>query len=136
MKTEEILSYCDHTLLSPAATWRDIKCVCDDAYEFHAASVCIPPSFVHAVSDYVGDQVKICTVIGFPNGYNETAVKVFETERAVKNGADEIDAVINIGKVKEGYPRIKGGEKELPHILLISIASEIVPKAEGNPGEL
>ncbi|MBQ9480820.1 MAG: deoxyribose-phosphate aldolase [Clostridia bacterium] len=102
MKTEEILSYCDHTLLSPSATWRDIKCVCDDAYEFHTASACIPPSFVHAASDYVGDQVKICTVIGFPNGYNETAVKVFETERAVKDGADEIDAVINIGKVKEG----------------------------------
>ncbi len=96
----EILSKCDHTLLSQSATWEEIKVVCDDGIKYGTASVCIPPSFVKEAKSYVGDRLKICTVIGFPNGYNTTAVKVFETEDALKNGADEIDAVINIGDLK------------------------------------
>lgn len=96
-----ILSKCDHTLLKQDATFEQIKGICDDAIKYNTASVCIPPSFVKAASDYVGDKVKICTVIGFPNGYNTTDVKCFEAADAVKNGADEIDMVINIGWVKE-----------------------------------
>lgn len=97
-----ILSRVDHTLLSPAATWEEIKKICDDGMKYGTASVCIPPSFVKEASEYVGDKLKICTVIGFPNGYNTTAVKCFETEDAVRNGADEIDMVINIGDLKAG----------------------------------
>lgn len=96
-----ILSKCDHTLLKQDATFEQIKGICDDAIKYNTASVCIPPSFVKAASDYVGGKVKICTVIGFPNGYNTTDVKCFEAADAVKNGADEIDMVINIGWVKE-----------------------------------
>ena len=100
MDIKTILSKCDHTLLSQSATWNDIKAICDDGIKYATASVCIPPSFVKEAKDYVGKQLKICTVIGFPNGYNTTAVKVFETEDAIKNGADEIDMVINIGDLK------------------------------------
>lgn len=95
-----ILSKCDHTLLIQSATWNDIKAICDDGIKYATASVCIPPSFVKEAKEYVKDQLQICTVIGFPNGYNTTATKVFETEDAVKNGADEIDMVINIGDLK------------------------------------
>ena len=100
MNIEKILEKCDHTLLTQSATWEDIKGICDDGIKFSTASVCIPPSFVKEAKDYVGTALKICTVIGFPNGYNTTAVKVFETEDAIKNGADEIDMVINIGDLK------------------------------------
>ena len=100
MELTKILSKCDHTLLSQSATWSDIKGICDDGIKYATASVCIPPSFVKEAKDYVGNQLKICTVIGFPNGYNTTAVKVFETKDAVDNGADEIDMVINIGDLK------------------------------------
>ena len=100
MDIKEILSKCDHTLLSQTATWEEIKAVCDDGIKYKTASVCIPPSFVKRAKDYAGDKLAVCTVIGFPNGYNTTAVKVFETEDAVKNGADEIDMVINIGELK------------------------------------
>lgn len=99
---QDILSKCDHTLLSVTATWEDIKKICDDGIKYSTASVCIPPSFVAQAKEYVGDRLKICTVIGFPNGYNTTATKVFETTDALKNGADEIDMVINIGKLKAG----------------------------------
>ena len=99
---QDILSKCDHTLLSVTATWEDIKKICDDGIKYSTASVCIPPSFVAQAKEYVGDRLKICTVIGFPNGYNTTATKVFETADALKNGADEIDMVINIGKLKAG----------------------------------
>ncbi len=101
MEIESILSKVDHTLLSQSATWKQIKSICDDGMKYRTASVCIPPSFVRQAKNYVGENLKICTVIGFPNGYNTTAVKCFETEDAVKNGADEIDMVINIGWVKE-----------------------------------
>ena len=102
MEVKEILTYCDHTLLSQSATWDEIRAICDDGMKYHTASVCIPPCFVKKAKDYVGDRLAICTVIGFPNGYNTTAVKVFETEDAVKNGADEIDMVINVGSLKAG----------------------------------
>ena len=100
MELKTILSKCDHTLLAQGATWSDIKAICDDGIKYATASVCIPPSFVKEAKEYVKDALQICTVIGFPNGYNTTAVKVFETEDAVKNGADEIDMVINIGDLK------------------------------------
>ncbi|MEI6579960.1 MAG: deoxyribose-phosphate aldolase [Eubacteriales bacterium] len=100
MNIEKILSCVDHTLLSVTATWEDVKVICNDGMKFKTASVCIPPSFVKIAKEYVGDKVAVCTVIGFPNGYNTTAVKLFETEDALKNGADEIDMVINIGALK------------------------------------
>ena len=102
MVLSQILNRCDHTLLKQTATWAEIAALCDEAYEFNTASVCIPPSFVHKASHYVGDQVKICTVIGFPNGYNAMQAKATETKIAVDDGADEIDVVINIGALKEG----------------------------------
>ncbi len=101
MDVKGILSKCDHTLLAQAATWDEIRAVCDDGIKYGTASVCIPPSFVKQAKDYVGDRLAICTVIGFPNGYNTTAVKCYETEQAVLDGADEIDMVINIGWLKE-----------------------------------
>lgn len=101
MDIKEILSKCDHTLLAQTATWNEIKCVCDDGIKYKTASVCIPPCYVKEAKEYVGDRLKICTVIGFPNGYSTTAVKCFETEDAVKNGTDEIDMVINIGWLKD-----------------------------------
>ncbi len=101
MEIKEILSKVDHTLLSQGATWEEIKAICDDGMRYGTASVCIPPSYVQRVKKYVGDRLKICTVIGFPNGYNTTAVKCFETAEAVQNGADEIDMVINLGWLKE-----------------------------------
>lgn len=102
MDIRNILAHCDHTLLAQTATWEDIRTVCDDGMKYGTASVCIPPCYVKAAKDYVGEKLAICTVIGFPNGYETTAVKVFETEDAVKNGADEIDMVINIGALKAG----------------------------------
>ncbi|CEK29687.1 deoxyribose-phosphate aldolase [[Clostridium] sordellii] len=101
MDKNVILSTVDHTLLKQTATWEDIKVICEDAMKYEVASVCIPPSFVKKAKDFVRDKMKVCTVIGFPNGYNTTAVKVFETVDAIKNGADEIDMVINLGMVKE-----------------------------------
>lgn len=97
----EILSKVDHTFLKQTATWNDIKELCDDAIRYNTASVCIPPSFVKKAKEYVNEKMKVCTVIGFPNGYNTTDVKVFETKDAIQNGADEIDMVINIGMLKE-----------------------------------
>ena len=101
MDLEKILSAGDHTLLTQGATWEEIKGICDDGMKYHTASVCIPPSYVRQAKEYVKDALAVCTVIGFPNGYSTTAVKCFETEDAVKNGADEIDMVINIGWVKD-----------------------------------
>lgn len=99
---QEILKYVDHTLLKQESTWEEIKELCDDAIKYDTASVCIPPSFVKQAQEYVERKLKICTVIGFPNGYNTTDVKVYETRNAIKNGADEIDMVTNIGWVKQG----------------------------------
>ena len=101
MEFKEILSYVDHTLLSQTATWEEIKAICDDGIKYGCASVCIPPSYVKKASEYSDGRIKICTVIGFPNGYNTTKVKCFEAFDAVENGADEIDMVINIGMLKD-----------------------------------
>lgn len=100
----EVLSKVDHTLLSPDATWDDIKMIIDDAVEYGTASACIPPAYVKPAVEYLKAKeitLPICTVIGFPNGYSTTAVKVFEAQDAIKNGADEIDMVINIGLLKD-----------------------------------
>ena len=102
MDVKNILSKCDHTLLGQTATWEQIKKICDDGMKYQTASVCIPPCYVKQAKEYVGDKLAICTVIGFPNGYNTTAVKVFETKDAIAGGADEIDMVINIGLLKAG----------------------------------
>lgn len=102
MEKEEILAHCDHTLLAPTATWDEIREICDDGIKYHTASVCIPPCYVKKAKEYVGDKLTICTVIGFPNGYNTTTVKLLETEEALRDGADEIDMVINIGELKAG----------------------------------
>ena len=104
MNIEKILSMVDHTLLKQESTWEQIKSLCDDAIKYNTASVCIPPSFVRQAKEYMieqGANIAICTVIGFPNGYNTTNVKWFETKDAVINGADEIDMVINIGWLKD-----------------------------------
>lgn len=101
MDTKEICRHVDHTLLTQGATWADIKKICDDAIAYGTASVCIPPSYVAQAKEYCGDKMAVCTVIGFPNGYNTTAVKEFETKDALAGGADEIDMVINNGWVKD-----------------------------------
>ncbi len=108
MEIEKILSTCDHTLLHQDATFDDIKALCDDAIKYHTASVCIPPCYVKDAKAYVGDRMKICTVIGFPNGNMTTTVKVLETFDAIDKGADEIDMVINIGRLKsKDYDYVK-----------------------------
>lgn len=101
MDKKLIFDKVDHTLLTQTATWEEIRQICEDAITYGTASVCIPPSYVKQAKEYVKDQMKVCTVIGFPNGYNTTAVKVFETKDAIANGADEIDMVINIGMLKD-----------------------------------
>ncbi len=114
MDVQEILSKCDHTLLGQTATWQDIKAVLDDGIKYKTASACIPPCYVKKAKEYVKDKLAICTVIGFPNGYNTTTVKVFETNEAIKEGADEIDMVINIGALKEkNYEYVKNEIAEI-----------------------
>ena len=102
MEIKEITSMVDHTVLGTTATEKDIFTLCDEAIKFNAASVCIPPCYVSSAKKYVGDKMKICTVIGFPNGYHTLGTKCFEAEEAIKNGADEIDMVINVAKLKNG----------------------------------
>lgn len=111
MTQKDILAKVDHTLLAQTATWEEIRQICNDGMRYETASVCIPPSYVEQAKNYVGDRLKICTVIGFPNGYNTTAVKEFETKDALKKGADEIDMVINLGWVRDG--RFDLVEKEI-----------------------
>ena len=101
MDVKKILSMVDHTCLSQSATWKKIKQICDEGMKFETASVCIPPSFVRRASEYVGGKLKICTVVGFPNGYNTTETKIFETKDAISNGANEIDMVVNLGFIKD-----------------------------------
>ncbi len=101
MDSKEILSHVDHTLLAPDAAWEDIRVLCEEGIHYGTASVCIPASYVAQAKEYVGDRLKICTVIGFPCGYSTTAVKCFEAADAIRNGADEIDMVINIGWLKD-----------------------------------
>lgn len=101
MEKKEVLKIVDHTLLSQTATWEEILQILDDGIKFEAASACIPAAYVKQAADYVAGRLPICTVIGFPNGYSTTAVKVFEAKDAIANGADEIDMVINIGYLKD-----------------------------------
>ena len=102
MDRENLFQAVDHTLLAQTATWEEIRRICDDALAYHTASVCIPPSYVKRAAEYLAGRMAVCTVIGFPNGYQTTAVKCFETKDALDNGADEIDMVINIGDAKGG----------------------------------
>ena len=102
MEIREILRAVDHTLLRQTASWDEIRTLCDDGVKYGCASVCIPPSYVKQAANYLDGRLPICTVIGFPNGYSTTAVKVFETERAIADGTREIDVVINLGWVKDG----------------------------------
>lgn len=117
MDVQKILSKCDHTQLSVTATWADIRALIDDGIKYHTASVCIPPCYVSEAKKYAEDRIAICTVIGFPNGYSTKEVKAFETADAVKNGADEIDMVINIGDLKA-----KRYEKILDEIVVVKAA--------------
>ncbi len=102
MNIQDILKTVDHTLLNPAATWEEIRLLCQEGMEYKTASVCIPASYVKEAKEYVRDELKICTVIGFPNGYDTTASKIFQAKDAIQNGADEVDMVIQIGWVKDG----------------------------------
>ena len=114
MNEQKILNLVDHTLLLQTSTWEEIKMICDDAIKYKTATVCIPPFYVKQAKEYVGKNMQICTVIGFPNGYNTTKVKVFETKDAVADGADEIDMVINIGALKDKkYDFVKQEIKEI-----------------------
>ncbi len=114
MEKKEIFKAVDHTLLTQGATWEEIKEICDDAVAYGTASVCIPPSYVERASKYLAGKMPVCTVIGFPNGYQTTKVKVFETKDAIENGADEIDMVINIGDLKDqNYDKIKEEIQEI-----------------------
>lgn len=127
MDINEILKHVDHTLLSQQATWDEIRQICDDAVKYHTASVCIPPSYVKQASKYLGERVKVCTVIGFPNGYSTTAVKAFETEDALANGAKEIDMVINIGWLKDKrYELIEDEIKKLKSICKDKVLKVII----------
>ena len=117
MDHKEILAKVDHTLLKQTASWDQIKEICDDAMFYHTASVCIPPCYVKKAKEYVKDRMRICTVIGFPNGNTTTACKAFETKEALDNGADEIDMVINVGALKaKDYDYVEGEIRTLKGI--------------------
>ena len=114
MDNKEILKMVDHTLLLQTSTWEEIKQICDDAMKYGTASVCIPPCYVKQASEYMGDKMAVCTVIGFPNGNCTTAAKVFETQDAIANGAKEIDMVINVGQLKaRNYEYVLNEIKEI-----------------------
>lgn len=136
MNKQEILNIVDHTLLGQASTWAEIKAILDDAMKYQTASACIPAAFVKRAKEYVGDKLAICTVIGFPNGYSTTATKVFETEDAIKNGADEIDMVINVGDLKDkNYDAILNEIKAIHeacngHILKVIIETCLLTEEE------
>ncbi len=102
MTNQEILSHVDHTLLKAVSSWTEIKQICEEAIANHTASVCIPPSYIKRIADTYGNRINICTVIGFPLGYNATAVKVYEVSQAIADGANEVDMVVNLGDVKNG----------------------------------
>ncbi|MBQ3145144.1 MAG: deoxyribose-phosphate aldolase [Clostridia bacterium] len=117
MNKQEILKKVDHTVLTQTAKWEEVKKICDDGIKYNTASVCIPPSYVEQAKKYVGEKLKICTVIGFPNGYNTSNVKVYETLEAIEKGADEIDMVINIGWLKDKkYEEIENEIKAIKNV--------------------
>ena len=124
---DEIMSHVDHTLLLQGATWEDIKGICDDAVKYGTASVCIAPSYVKQAAEYLEGKVAVCTVIGFPNGYNTTAIKAAETADAIANGASEIDMVINIGDAKSGrYDAIVNEIKTLKDVCKDKVLKVII----------
>ncbi len=127
MEQKDILKIVDHTLLLQTSTWEEIKVICDDAIKFGTASVCIPPCYVKQASDYMGDKMTVCTVIGFPNGNCTTATKVFETKDAIANGAKEIDMVINIGQLKaKNYDYVLNEIKEIKAVCQDKILKVII----------
>ena len=136
MEIKDILAKCDHTLLAQTATWAEIRALCDDGMRYHTASVCIPASYVKQVKEYVGDRLPICTVIGFPNGYDTTAAKCFMAADAVANGADEVDMVINLGWVKDGlFDRVEDEIRRIKaacgtHILKVIIETCLLTDEE------
>lgn len=101
MDISDILAHVDHTLLSPTATWEEIRRIVDEGINYRTASVCIPASYVRAAAEYAAGRVPVCTVIGFPNGYSTTEAKVFEAADAIRNGADEVDMVVDLGWVRD-----------------------------------
>ena len=114
MDIKEILKRVDHTLLKQVCTFEEIKKLCDEGIEYNVASICIPPSYVKKAKEYVKENLKICTVIGFPNGYSTKETKIFECKDAIKNGADEIDMVVNLGDIRSG--EFKAVEEEIKEI--------------------
>ena len=136
MDNKEILSHIDHTLLKAVSTEEQIFALCDEAVQYGTASVCIPPSFVGRVKEKYGDRLTICTVIGFPLGYNTTAVKVFETSTAIAEGAEEVDMVVNLGDVKDGrFDKVTDEIRQLKaaagqHILKVIIETCYLTEAE------
>ena len=136
MEIKDILAKCDHTLLAQTATWTEIRALCDDGMRYHTASVCIPASYVKQAKEYVGDRLPICTVIGFPNGYDTTAAKCFMASDAVANGADEVDMVINLGWVKDGlFDRVEDEIRQIKaacgrHILKVIIETCLLTDEE------
>ncbi len=123
----KVLAATDHTLLKQTSTWEEIKALCEEALEYGTASVCIPPVYVKQAKEFLGDKMKIATVIGFPNGYQTTAVKVFETKNAIENGADEIDMVIQIGWVKEkAYDKVCEEIRQIKAVCGIKILKVII----------
>ena len=139
MNNKEILTKCDHTLLKQTATWDEIKAICDDGMQYETASICIPPCYVKQAVDYIkqcGKSLCVCTVIGFPNGSNTTQTKVFETQDAIANGAEEIDMVINIGQLRAGnYDYVRNEIKEIKDacngkILKVIIETSLLTKDE------
>lgn len=133
---EEMLSKVDHTQLKAYATWEDIRRLCDEALEYHTASVCVPPSYVKRIHDTYGEKINICTVIGFPLGYSATPVKLAETEQALRDGCNEIDMVVNIGDVKDGlYDKVEAEIRALKaacgeHILKVIIETCYLTEGE------
>jgi len=136
MELNQILSVCDHTLLTQTSTWEEVKGICDDAMKYHTASVCIPPCYVKQAADYLNGKIPVCTVIGFPNGNHTTATKIFETKDALANGTSEIDMVINIGQLRaKNYEYVKNEIKELKavcgeHILKVIIETCLLTEEE------
>lgn len=127
MQQEEILKLVDHTALSAVASWEDIAGLCEEAIRYQMASVCIPPSYVKKAYEIYGDRLTICTVIGFPLGYSTTESKVFEAEDAVKNGASEVDMVINLGDVKNGeFDRVTEEIRKIKHAVGSNILKVII----------
>lgn len=136
MKAEDILKIVDHTNLKVDARWEDIRKLCDEAIRYHTASVCIPPCYVKMASEYVKGKMKVCTVVGFPNGYNTTACKIMEIRDAIANGAEEVDIVINVGWMKaEKYDLILHELKEAreaagEHILKVIVETCLLTEEE------